>query len=553
MEKSRKILYISTGLICLFFVISLFQIKGYFLNAYESKYVTSAAFTNSFLDILKADINGINVFDGGPLYFLIIKIFVKIFGVASEFVVRLPSVLISFATVIFFYLFCQKFTTRYYLIISVLVFCLNASFMTFSSISVPQIMASDFALISVLFGCYPLFSKNNDNEHLFFTGFWLFTFLVVFTDLFTAVVPFIVVLISYLIQRKFMHLLKPVNFIFGLFSVFLILYNWQILSYKVSENIPLFEYFVNSENIQIQPYLYLKYFIGLLAGLMPWSIIFVSLFALIFSTFKKIKNVNIDEISAENKLLLISVTGFLTSSFVFFLNHSFSNVILATSFASVCIGYFWYKHIIEDKYNGIINFSSAFFYCITLLFTVSVIVVYFFIDISFKFYFEPLLIPLIIITLLVSIPGLILIMLNIKWVNFSVHLIFSVVFYFILTGVLFDYFNSFGESELITYAYGARDSVSKLATYDLKNKYVIPYYFGNIVEFNDKLSPSDIYQKYGDTYDIRLIMRIKSLEDFDGNFVYELLGSGKNYCVITNIKMLPSEYTNDTNETKSNS
>jgi len=547
--KNIKLSYISIGLACLFLIVSLIQIKGYFLTSYESKYVTSALFANSFLDILKANIHGINVFEGGPLYFLTVKLFIKIFGNASEFVVRMPSVLISFFTILIFYFFTKNcVNNKYFSIISLLVFCLNISFLTFSSVSIPQIMASDFALISILFGCYPLFSPDNPKKHWFFIGFWFFTFLVVFTDLFTAIVPVSVVLISYLLLKKFFDLIKPINFILGLFSVFLIVYNFQMISYKVSENIPLFDYLLNPSNTQIPFYIYFKYFIGLFAGLMPWTILFISVFVLFFALlFKLIKNLIFDEISDENKILLVSVNGFLISSLVFLLNHSFSNVILATSFASVSIGCIWFKFIVQDKYKAVINFSSAFLFGITLLLAVSTIVIYFFIDTSLKPYFEPLLVPLIIITLLVSVPGFIVVVLDKKILNFFVHILFSLIFYFILTNVLFDYLNSFGENELITYAYRARDNVTKLATYDLKNKYVIPYYFGDIVEFNDKLSNVEIFQKYGETYDIRIIMRIKSLEEFDKNFVYELLESGKDYCVVTNIKLLPPDFKKEIN------
>lgn len=538
MNKIKTSKFIIIGIFILLFVFALVQIRGYFLTSYESKYVTSALFANSFWEILKANINGINVFEGGPLYFLLTKLFINIFGSSSEFIVRLPIVLISFITAIIFYLFCKNYTNKNYATISLLTFCLNISFLTFSSVSIPQILAANFALLSVLFGIAPLFFENLKNKHLYFIGFWFFIFLVVYTDLFTVIIPVIVIIISYLYLKKFFDLLKPINFILGFFSIFLIVYNWQIISYKVSENFLLFDYLLNSGNFNIQPYIYTKFFIGLFAGLMPWSILFIvlTISLIIKSVTGAAKKENI---SSEEKFLAISICGFLVSSFIFFLNHSFSNVILATSFAAISVAYSWYKYIYENYNKKVFNISSSLFFGITLLTAVSVIVVYFFIDNSLKLYFEPLLCPMVTITLLVSIPGLIVVMLDRKWLIYSAHLLFSIIFYFILTVVLFDYINSFGESELITYAYGAKDNVEKLVTYDIKNKFVIPYYFGNIVEFNDKLSPEEIFEKYGDTYDVRIITKIKNLEDFDNHFVYELLDSGKSYCVITNIKPLP--------------
>ena len=416
MVKNFKILYLSIGLAFLFLIISLFQIKGYFLTSYEGKYVTFAVFANSFRDILQANMNGINVYDGGPLYFLIVRFFIKIFGSQSELIVRLPSVLISLMTIVFVYLFMKKFTeNKYFSLISLIVFSLNVSFLTFSSVSIPQIMASDFALISVLFGCYPLFSKNSSKNHLYFTGFWFFIFLVVFTDLLTAVVPLSVVILSYLMQKRFTDFLKPVNLVFAIFSAFLVAYNWQMLSYKVSESIPLFDYFLNDRNIKIQLFLFVKYFIGIFAGLMPWSVLFIAILGMFVSRFGKLlKSLSDFEFTNENKILLVSLTGFFLSSLAFFLNHSFSNVILADSFAALSVGYFWYKHIFKDKFNALINFSSSFFFGITLLFAVSLIIAYFFMENYLKLYFEPLLIPLITITLLVAIPGFIFVVLPVK-------------------------------------------------------------------------------------------------------------------------------------------
>ena len=546
MKKIKTLTFIEFIIVALLLTVAFLRIKGYFLTSFESKYVTYAISSNSFPDIVKSIADGVNIFENSPIYLLITKFFISIFGSSSEFIVRLPVLLISFITTFFLYFFLNNYTNKKYAVISTLTFALNISFLTFSSVSIPQIMAANFTMLAVLFGFVPLLPQNLPNKHLYFIGFWVITFMVIYTDLFTGILPLLIVGLSYIILGKTKKLLNLINIILCIFSVFVILYNWQLVSYKVAESIPIFDTLFVDGRLNIPPYIFLKYFTGLFIGLMPWTVLFFVITAISLFNGSLIQKLNIKDFSNDKRFLAVSFIGFFVTSFVFFLNHSVTNIILAVSFASFYIAYFWHKYIVEEKFKSAFNFASSFFFVTTLLFAITSIFIYFFFDNSVKGYIEPLLIPLITITLLVSIPGLIVIMLDKRWYVFIAHLIFSLTFYFMLTGVLFDYLNSFGESELIDYACNAKNNVKTLATYDLRSKYVLPYYFGNIVEFNDKIPIEEFFEKYGNNYDVRVIAKIKNLEDFDKYFVYEIINTGKFYCVITNIKKLPEDYEKNT-------
>lgn len=549
MKKIKTLTFIEFFIVAILLTVALIQTKGYFLTAFESKYVTCSIFSDSFYDIVKSAVIGINVFENSPIYLLITKFFITVFGSPSEFTVRFPVLLISFLTTVFLYFFLKNYTDKKYAVITTLTFCLNISFLTFSSVSIPQIMAADFAMLAVLFGFVPLLPQDTPNKHLYFIGFWVITFMVIYTDLFTGIIPLLIVGLSYLILGKTKKLFNLINIILCVFSVFIIMYNWQLVSYKVAESIPIFDTLFIDGRLHIPSYIFLKYFTGLFIGLMPWSVLFLAITLISLFDGSLRQKFSIKDFTNDKRFLTVSFIGFFVATFVFFLNHSVTNIILAVSFASFYTAYFWHKYITEEKYKSVFVFSSSFFFSITVLLAISSVFIYFFFDNSIKGYIEPLLIPLIIITLSAAIPGLLVLMIDRRWYVFFAHLIFSLAFYFMLTGVLFDYLNSFGESELITYASDAKNSVKKLVTYDLKNKFVLPYYFGNIVEFNDKISPEEIFEKYGENYDVRVVAKVKSLEDFDRYFVYEILNTGKFYCVITNIKKLPPDYVkNNENE-----
>jgi hypothetical protein len=129
--------------------------------------------------------------------------------------------------------------------------------------------------------------------------------------------------------------------------------------------------------------------------------------------------------------------------------------------------------------------------------------------------------------------------------NYSVHILFSITFFFLLTGLFFNYINSFGENDLVNFAIKARKDGARLATYDITNKFSMLYYYKSPIVFNKKMTPEEIHSKYGDVREVYLIVKLDDLSYFDKYFVYEILASGKKYCEITNIKYLPTDELSD--------
>ena len=158
-----------------------------------------------------------------------------------------------------------------------------------------------------------------------------------------------------------------------------------------------------------------------------------------------------------------------------------------------------------------------------------------------KTYIEPLINPIILITLLVAIPGLIAIMLRRRLLNYSIHIVFSVLIYFFTTGLFYNYINSFGENDLVNFAIKARDDGAILVTYDIKNKYSMNYYYNGNVFFNGVLTAEEIYNNYGAKRNVYIVLKHTDLAYFDKFFVYEIIATGKQYCEITNVKYLPKD------------
>ncbi|MDO5305535.1 MAG: hypothetical protein Q4E87_08190, partial [bacterium] len=249
------------------------------------------------------------------------------------------------------------------------------------------------------------------------------------------------------------------------------------------------------------------------------------------------------EMTNERKVFCISLWAFCVSAILLIIypKNNYATLVPIIYFSSMMVSHYWYKHVVSDRHKISVNVSSLIYYSLIVLVTVAAVIVYFFFSQIQKTYIESLIPPLIIITLFVAIPGIIAIVLKRKVLNYSVHILSSVLFFFILTGLLFNYVNSFGENDLVNFSIKAKKDGARLATYDIPNKYSMDYYFKAPVVFNGKMTAEEIYKNYGDTTEVYLVLKLADLAYLDKFFVYEIIATGKQYCEITNIKFLPKD------------
>ena len=553
--SNKKLILIAFCII--FFLICIVRANGYLLMDYfsESKYVVSVLQTNSLKDFITAFFYGQNR-EVGLLYFLIIKFFTTLFGGFSEFSVRFPSILTCFVTIFVNYYILSKILNKKFATISSCSLATTFLFIIYSSVSSPSMLATCFSYIAFLFLLFNIFKENNKKEYLCYFFLWFFVLSSVYTGGFSYfILNFLIICPVILFFKKIRDFLKPINFLPGILLTLMVLFVNLHLLYSLNTNgvcVNVCDFITPSilESNVFNNYIYyfVLSFYHLIIGVFPWLFIIIAMFFIsIINLYKKNKifKANTEKIntSSEERVLNLYIWAFLVSLFVYFVYSvsNFAEILYIIFYLSNLVAYFWYKNIYFDEYKKSVKSSSLFFYISLILFSVAVVLYYLFVTPIQKTYIEPLINPIILITLLVAIPGLIAIMLRRRLLNYSIHIVFSVLIYFFTTGLFYNYINSFGENDLVNFAIKARDDGAILVTYDIKNKYSMNYYYNGNVFFNGVLTAEEIYNNYGAKRNVYIVLKHTDLAYFDKFFVYEIIATGKQYCEITNVKYLPKD------------
>lgn len=557
MIKCKKDIIIAVSLGIVMLVAFLTRINGYlFMEVLqEAKFVAVAIGMANIFDIFSPQLNGSLFFDAGPLFYLFLHISSLIFGKFTEFSARIPSVFIYLATFLITYVLVRRMTNKKYALLAATTACSSALMILFSAIASPYMLSSCFSICAILSAVTSIFSNNKKHKQWYFLWFWIGMTLSVLTGgLKEVLLPALVVVPVFIFARRKKEFFAPSNFLVGFMIFAGIIYSALLLSCKINGNnhlvyIPQILKDVFTIDFSQKHYLcFLKNFlIVFILGIMPWLFSFSSMiasyFARILKYLKDRSYFNQFEMTNERKLFCISLWGLIVSILILFLYDfdNYAKVLPAVFFASVTVSHYWYKNISFDRHKLAINLSSLLFYSLMLLLTIAAILSYFFLSSIQKTYVESLIPPVIFVTLLVAIPGIIAILLKRKLLNYSVHVLASILFFFLLTGLLFNYVNSFGENDLVNFSIKAQKDGARLVTYDIPNKYSMDYYFKSHVVFNEKLTAEEIYSNYGDTAEVYIVLKLSDLAYFDKFFVYEIVATGKQYCEITNIKFLPKD------------
>lgn len=557
MIKAKKDIFIVIAVAVCLLIAFLTKISGYLFmeSLQEAKFVAAAIGMTNIFDIFYPQLNGFLVEEFAPLYYLILNISSLIFGRFTEFSARFPSVIVYLTSFLISYLLIRRMTNKKYAVITSVTAFSSTLLILFATVSSPYMFASLFSVCAILSAVTAIFSTNKRHKQWYFFWFWAgVTLSVLSAGLRELLLPLFSVIPLFLFFRKKGEFFAPVNFFSGLMIMCGVIYSGLILSCKVHDSncFSFIQDFLKTTfviNFSEKHYLsyYKNYAIAFVLGFMPWIFSFCSMIAsYIARAVKSLKNkccIVPDAMTNEQKFFVISLWCFIISVCVLicYPDYNYAKLIPSVFFASMLVSYYWYKYVNFDIHKISINFSSLFYYSVLLIFTISGILSYFFLSSVQKTYVVPLLPPVICVTLFVAIPGIIAVCLKRKFFNYTVHVLSSILFFFLLTGLFFNYVNSFGENDLVNFSIKAQKDGARLATYDIPNKYSMSYYYKGAVVFNQKLSAEEIFSNYGNTAEVYVVLKLSDLAYFDKFFVYEIVATGRQYCEITNIKYLPKD------------
>lgn len=556
MIKNKKEIIIAVSLAIILIIAFLTRISGYlFMEIFqEAKYVAAAIGMTNIFDIFSPHLNGVDFFEPLPFYYLLLHISGLIFAGFTEFSVRTISVLFFISAFFITFALIRRMTNKKFALITTLTTFSTALMILFSTVSSPYMLSSCFSICAILSAITTLFTNNQKHKQWYFFWFWgALTLSVLTAGLRELILPLLIV-IPVMVFSKKKEFFALSNLLPGLVIFLTSITASILLTCKINDNnffVYLSNLFQNSFNISFSPKHYLCYIkksiIVFILGLQPF---FFSFLAMLFSYLNKFlkfiihrQSFNSENITNEEKVSIFSFWGLIVSCIIFALytNDCIASLIPVVFFAGMSVAHYWYKYTVLNRHNLSVNFSSLIFYLVILIVTIVSVIVYFFFSQLQKTYVESLIPPLITVTLLVSIPGIIALVLKRRVMNYCVHILSSILFYFFLTGLLFNYINSFGENDLVNFSIKAQKDGARLVTFDITNKYSMDYYFKSQVVFNGKMSAEEIYNNYGNTTEVYLVLKLEDLAYFDKFFVYEIIATGKQYCEITNIKYLPKD------------
>ncbi len=553
MEQKRKEIYSIIAIVVLCVVTYFLRAKNYYITEIfsEAKYAAAALSVSGISDIFIPKLNGQNFVDIAPLYYVITSLFGGLFSF-SEFSLRLPSALAAIGTVFAVYVAFKNVTNRNFATISALVILTSVGFIMFSTLASPFMICFCFQLIAILCGIMPIFSDENQPVQKFFTIFWISLVLSFLTaGIYAIVLPLLVVLLANVAFGKGKTLFCKNNVIVSAILLFVLLIFWVLFSTQVTGYMNFASIFSLAKiNLPIANF---KDFCLLNLGnfayaIIPWLFVFVlvaitSVYKFIKDYIKCKKDGTEYIINNERKILIVSVIGFAVSLLQYFVAGvtDVSRMLPMIAFAAIITAYFWYRNLVDNEHNKMMLAASTAFYFLCIAASFAIVIAYFCVSPMYKSMIYPFLMPVIAITLFVAIVGTIALLLKRKVLNFSVHILFSLLIFFGLTGFVYNYVNSLGATDLVKCAQKAKADGATLVTFDIKNKYVLTFYYQKSVGFNGRYSAEDLFKLYGDTRKYYMVVKINDLIYLDRYFVYEVVETGKKYCAITNIKYLPSD------------
>lgn len=542
------------ALFLLCYILFFYKMGNYpLIDVDETRYVAIARDMLHVKDWMTLKLNGEFFFEKPPLYFWLENISFSIFRQITEATARIPVALTATFAVLMTYFSGKKIISRRFGFISSLILATSFEFLVLSRIAILDMLLATMVLASVLSGFLTFFVKE-ENKKFCWWGFYIFAALgVLAKGLPGVVLPFAIVFVSYLIAGRLKEIFKPIYILPGVILFFLIMLPWHINMLQTYGDLFYREYiykhhlerFIDSKEIgRKEPFYF--FFVVFTVGFLPWAASFI---AMIISTFKSLiasikdyfSGVKLFDYSEKwnkfdnsQKFIALNIIAFVLT-FLFFSSSSTklpTYILPAFAPAAVLLANYWYEYIYDNKHEKGVFISTVVLNSIFIIAAIAAV-------------FTPLFLPELLqkevdvfrgstILLLFAIPtiGILAIIIKKKTVAFLANVFLMLGIIIIGVNHLFNFMCSFGENDLIKFAQKASTDNVKLATYDFGRRYSVWYYYGNHIDFqteNDIKWLRDYTKKNPNAY---IIVKMKNMEDFDKEFKYLTIDTGKKYSLI---------------------
>lgn len=505
----------------------------------EAMYATSiTATTNIFAPVL----NGTDFFGANGLFFGMSKIFAALFPGHPQFAVKLPGLIIFGILAASVYFTGKKIEKPPLGFICTICVLFSAGFVFFSKTLSPDFISLCFAMTAAIFGFIPVCDKNDKTNKLCYFAFWMFcTFSVLTKGVTPAFTALFTVLFVHIKSKSLKLFFTPKNIFPGMIFAFLFFGIYAFTEFKIFG-----ESYFSAVLKTCVPILFApsetKFFINNLkaleifffAGILPHLPYLFGFSPEITESFFAPSEKNID------KFTVFCTSGLLIGLISTLLNAGVAEILSMIFFGALFTGIFTYKAFFgEQKFKSVYSATSFVFFAILVLTAVSGILSYLFIPEIAKNFATPFIIPFLIIISAVSMPGLLFSAMKNPKLIFSANILFGILLTVFLPGIFKTYTDFTGDRDIVKFGIIAAKKGLTITTYDLVDKYSLVYYSKNNVKFNHKIPHDKIERHLSNSKNILITLKNKDLTDFDKFFAYEIVETGKQYSLITNITKLP--------------
>ncbi len=542
------------GLLVVCYFLFFFKMGNYpLIDVDETRYVSIARDMLKINDWMTLKLNNEFFFEKPPLYFWLLNTFFVIFGQISEAVARLPIAITATIGTFAMYFAGKKAISRKVGLFAALIMATGVEFLMLSRISILDMLLSVLIILSVLSGFMTFFVQDK-NKKFCWWGFYALSALAVLAKGIPGfILPFGTLFTSYLVSGKLKEIFKPVYLLPGFILFFAITLPWHLLMMDIHGDLFFKEYvlkhhlsrFVDSKDLgRKEPwFFFIPVFV---VGFLPWTLTFISMlidktksfFAETKEYFTGAKDKTLEEkwneLTNQNKFLTLNIIFFVVT-FVFFSSASTklpTYILPAVAPAAFLLGQYWYEYMYEKKHDTKILISTVILNSIFITAAIAAIFAHLYLKPEILNDINAFRAPSILILFLFPIIGIFAAILKQKQLAFLSNIALMIGIMMICASYIFNFMCTFGENDLIEYSIKAKNEKVKLATFDFGKRYSLNYYYDGFVDYkteNDIKWLKDYTDKNPNAY---VVVKLKNMEKLDKTFKYQIIDTGRKYCLI---------------------